>query len=123
MLEKDFKANLIKSIIELGLNEDDNIKFTITPITEEGKNHNSKDDYMRLWITSEKNLMGRFFDYDGVVNIFSAPDSRYPLWVTVELKEQKDDEYIIELKSSQRFRTPSVLQNQETGHPPFKVIK
>ena len=123
MLEKDFKKNLIKSVSELGLNENDNIKFSINPITELGKGYNSSDDYMRLWITSEKNLKGRYFDFVGVVNILSAPDSRFPLWITVELIEKKNDAYIIELKTSQRFRTPSILQNEDTGHPPFKVIK
>lgn len=41
----------------------------------------------------------------------------------MEFVEERQNEYVIELKVSKRFRTEGILQNQETGHPPFKVIK
>ncbi|MDS0528095.1 hypothetical protein NNC19_20580 [Clostridium sp. SHJSY1] len=74
MLEKDFKANLIKSIIELGLKEEANIKFTIKPVYEPGKKLNSKDDYMRLAVLTDKNLKDRYFDLTGAARILSHPD-------------------------------------------------
>lgn len=119
----DFKNNLINTIKEIGINEVENIKFKIITVFEEGKRYNSYDDYIKLGALDRANLGAKYFDLDGVVNLLSPPDSRFPLWITVELIEEKDNEYIIELRTSLRFRTPSILKNQETGHPPFKVIK
>lgn len=123
MLQKDFKENLVKSLAELGVSLNSDINFFITPIVEPGKKLNTIDDCMRLGLLTKENLDNRLFDLIGAIKILSAPDSRFPLWITVELIEKKDDKYIVELKTSLRFRAPSVLQNQETGHPPFKVIK
>ncbi|NOW03251.1 hypothetical protein [Clostridium beijerinckii] len=123
MERKDFKNNLINAILEIGINEFTNIKFKIIPVFEEGKRYNSDDDYMKLGALDRANLNEKYFDLDGVINLLSAPKSRFPLWITVELVSQNNDEYFIELKTSFRFRTSSILQNQDTGHPPFKVIK
>lgn len=43
----------------------------------------------------------------------------YPLWIEVYFKEGG----IVELKTSLRFRKPSVIKYKETGHPPFTIIE
>lgn len=123
MERNDFKNNLISTLLEIGINEFEKIKFKIITVFEEGKKYNSDDDFMKLGVLDRANLNKKYFNLDGAINLLSAPRSRFPLWITVELVEENSDEYIIELKTSQRFRVPSVLQNQDTGHPPFKVIK
>lgn len=123
MLREDFKRNLLKCMDELEIREKDKFRFMITSIIELGKKLNTTDEYMKLAILTNENLENRYFDLDGVIKILSGPDSRFPIWITVEIIEEKNNEYIIELKISQRFRTPSILQNKDTGHPPFKVIK
>lgn len=123
MLKKDFKNNLIDALSELQINKVNNVKFEIITVFEEGKRYNSSDDFMRLGVLERANLKEKYFDIDGVINLLSDPNIKYPLWITVKLSEKKDNEYLIEIKTSLRFRTPSILQNQDTGHPPFKVIK
>ncbi|MGJ7923239.1 hypothetical protein [Neobacillus sp. LXY-4] len=119
---ESLKSNLIICINELNIMEGDNIKFRVVPIVENGKSQNSTDDYMRLNILNPKNLENRFFDLDKVVKILSGPHSTFPIWINVEMISNKNTEYIIELKTSVRFRKPSLLRNQETGHPPFRAI-
>lgn len=117
------KSNLLICISELEVKEDAKIKFRVIPIIESGKNLNSTDDYMRLTVLNHKNLDNRLLDLDKVINILSGPNSTFPIWINVEVISNEDEEYIIELQTSQRFRKPSLLRNQETGHPPFKAIK
>ena len=118
-----FKSNLSICIRELGIKEDVNIKFRVVPIVESGKNLNSTDDYMRLTVLNPKNLENRFLDLEKVASILSAPNSMFPIWINVKVISMENEESVIELQTSQRFRKPSLLRNQETGHPPFKIIK
>lgn len=122
ILDKEvFKNNLLMCINELGIHDYSNLKFKIVPVVENGKNLNSTDDYMRLTVLSEKNLGDRLLELDTVINYLSAPHSTFPIWAEVEVCDEME-EFIIELRISQRFRKPSLLRNQETGHPPFKSI-
>lgn len=123
MIEGDLKDNLVKAISELKITNSNNIKFIVVPIVEAGKKLNTTDDYMRLGILNKENFGDSYFTLDEVIGMFSGSDSRFPLWVTVEVLEERGNECIIELKTSLRFRTPSILQNQDTGHPPFKAIR
>lgn len=123
MDKKEFKENLNLCLEELDINKEKCVKFKITTVIENSKRYNSNDDFMKLAVLDRANLEKRYLDIDGVINILSAPNSRFPLWIIVEIIEININEYIIELKTSLRFRPPSVLQNQETGHQPFKVIK
>lgn len=118
-----FKSNLLICIRELGIREDINIKFRVVPIVESEKSLNSTDDYMRLTVLTPKNLWNRFLDLEKVVSILSAPNSMFPIWINIKVISIENEESIIELQTSQRFRKPSLLRNQETGHPPFKIIK
>lgn len=126
MNQETFRSNLLncieKILFESKEIETNKYSFVITPVVEENKKLNSTDDYMRLTVLNKTNLENRYFNIDGVVKIFSGLAPLYPLWIDVLIKEFKEDKLIIELKTSLRFRRPSILQNQETGHPPFKAI-
>lgn len=115
------KNNLLTCINKLGIHEYSNLKFKIVPVIESGKNLNSTDDYMRLTILNEKNLGNRVLDLTTVVNCLSGPHSTFPIWIDVKVVNESEEQ-IIELRTSQRFRKPSLLHNQETGHPPFKIM-
>lgn len=123
MLKKDLKQNLISAISELGISNENNVSFLVIPVAEEGKRLNSIDDCMRLGILNKENLGEHKFSLDEVTGMLSGPNSTFPLWVNLKILQQKDTEIIVELRTSLRFRTPSILKNQETGHPPFKAIK
>ena len=126
MQKSIFKENLIKVLDEISvtmntkLNKD--YKFIVTPVQEEDKSHNSKDDVMRLWLFSDSNIKGKYFNLDSVVDLFSGLEPLYPLWINVSVKEIHDEINTIELQTSLRFRKPSELQNQDTSHAPFKAI-
>lgn len=123
MNKDEFKNNLLMCFNELGIRDYTKLKFKITPVVENGKNLNSTDDYMRLTILNKKNIEDRLIDLDRVINYLSGPHSTFPIWIDIEVINDEVDECIIELKVSQRFRKPSLLRYQETGHPPFRMIK
>lgn len=68
------------------------------------------------------NLDGREFDIDSVIKILGCRVPFCPLWIKVLLKEVRTEAPVIELQTSLRFRKPSLLQNQETGHAPFIAV-
>mgnify|MGYP006865377079 FL=1 len=113
-----FRNNLVQVLQERYENIQD-VRFIITTDMEEGKTHNSKDDYLRLSIFNEGNLGGRLLSLEQVVYMFSSLAPLYPLWIEVYFREKG----IVELKTSLRFRKPSVIKYKETGHPPFTVIE
>ncbi len=45
-----------------------------------------------------------------------------PIWINVEYLYNRDHFSIYKLICSRRYRKPSLLRNQETGHPPFKAV-
>ena len=125
MDEKIFKLNLLKTIKEL----EDKEKFTCTEyvfkintIEEKGKPLSSRDETMSLTIFYEKRINKRFFELDEVVSAFTALKPLVPLWINVIFLEASDGVAKFRLDCSKRFRQPSLLHNQETGHPPFKAI-
>lgn len=120
MTKEQFKSNLLKTIATVvSASEDKAIRFTVNPVKETNVTYNSTDDFIRLWMLSEKNINGRFFTTDEVVDFLAQPNYKYPLWVKVYLTEETNKELVFELKISIRFRTPNQLKNTITGHPPF----
>jgi hypothetical protein len=120
MTKEDFKNNLLKTIQEITADSIDKMLFfTVHPVKENNVTYNSSDDFVRLWILTNKNVKNRKFTIDEVVDFLSLPNYRYPLWVKVFLSESTNKEIIFELKVSMRFRTPTQLKYIETGHPPF----
>lgn len=125
MNEKIFKYNLERTIEEIKVQngiESQNYLFIINPIKESGKPLNSKDDVMRLNILSEKNIKGKSFNINEVVALLTFYSPLVPIWIEVRLKNIEENEAVFQLNCSLRLRKPSLLRNQETEHPPFKVI-
>jgi len=124
MSKEIFKENLILSLKELlkcPIEEIMDYKFMVIPIIENGKNYNSKDDLMRLWGFSEKNIAGRTFDLENIVKLFSGLNPLYPMWIEVSIYDSNNK--IVQLRHSLRFRKPSEIQNVDTGHPPFRILE
>ena len=126
MNKEVFKENLLKTIRETlekkGKQDSKDYKFNIVTIQEPGKVLNSTDDYMRLWSLSEKNINDRYFDLVSVVNLLSGLEPLFPIWINVIFKAEVEKTLFFELQLSLRFRKPSLLRNQETGHPPFMSL-
>ncbi|NPC93919.1 hypothetical protein HOO54_17280 [Bacillus sp. WMMC1349] len=121
-----FRNNLLKTIEKVTLKQNirlcEEIRFTLCVNDEQGKSHNSNDDFMRLGILSEKNIDNRVLRLDEVIDMLVHPRLLFPLWVNVSISEVREDCLIFKLESSSRFRRPTELQNKGTSHPPFKAI-
>ncbi|MFF2484352.1 hypothetical protein [Paenibacillus sp. NPDC058071] len=121
-----FKEYLLLTLNEISVSQnvklDGNLKFTVVPVIEDGKSLNSTDEYLQRGMLNEDNLKGREFDFETVTNMLSCRVPLCPIWINVLFKEQREGEKLIELQTSLRFRNPSILQNQDTNHPPFKAI-
>ncbi|WP_110930199.1 hypothetical protein [Paenibacillus bouchesdurhonensis] len=126
MDKRTFKDHMLQALKEIAISRnvklEDNCKFTVVPVIEHGKSLNSTDEYLHRGMFNEKKLSGREFDLEAVVNMLACRLPLCPLWINVALKEIREDMTVIELQISLRFRNPSLLQNQDTGHPPFKSI-
>ncbi|WP_270573183.1 hypothetical protein [Bacillus glycinifermentans] len=125
MNKEIFKENLLKTLKELKQLKQLNYvhsKFLIIPIEEPGKVLDGRDQRMRLWALSEKNIGNRFLEIDEVVNLLGSQTPFVPIWINVSFVEMKEDVAIFKLECSLRFRKPTLLRNAETGHAPFKAI-
>lgn len=45
-----------------------------------------------------------------------------PIWIDIEYIPNYEGKSVFELKCSLRLRKPSLLRNQDLGHPPFRAI-
>ena len=125
-MSKDvFSEFLDLTLAEIKQNEgidSDNYIFIITPIFEEGKVLQGKDEVMRLNILNKEHINGRFFSKTEVVSMLTFFSPFVPIWIDVETASSSKEQVIFELKCSLRIRKPSLLRNQESGHPPFRAI-
>ena len=120
LTKEQFKQNLLKAIGEVINNSGGKeCRFIITPVAENNVKYNSSDDYIRLWMLSEKNVKGRYFNTDEAINFLAQPNSKYPNWIKIKLAEETAAQLTFELQISMRFRTPTQLKHIENGHPPF----
>ena len=120
-----FYDNLIMTINEIVENKkivDENLRFKIIPIYENGKSFDGRDDQMRLIALCEKNVGNRLLTIEETVNLVACKSPFVPIWINISLNEISGDRMIFNFETSLRFRKPSLLRNQETGHPPFKAI-
>lgn len=122
MKEKStFNRNFDIAIIKLmncTENEVDKFQFELIPIRENIGKDSSKDDWMRLAVLPNNNLK-ESKPYNEVIRLLSAGNSKYPLWINMS----KNNESMIKLEFSLRFRNIKTSHNQEAGHPPFKLIR
>lgn len=123
---QQFHKNLLAALSQVALKDataEKPCRFVVVPIYETNAKYTSADDYLRLTLLSEKNLVGRLFDAAKAATFLSGPNSSYPLWIDVVHKEDTADYSLFELKISMRFRKPSELRNKDTGHPPFSRVQ
>lgn len=126
LTKSQFSDNLVRTIQELLPASPRHILeqccFVVVPCQESNVRYSSRDDSYSRWMLNDENLKNQVFTLTEVVNLLSLPNSSYPLWITVALQREMPS-YVVELRISLRIRTPSHLQNTETGHPPFKVSR
>ncbi len=120
-----FQINLIKAINEI--KEENNLiakmyYFSINPVLEEGKPRFAIDEFMRLNVLNPKFMDEKIFDLEEVVTMLAFHSPLVPIWINIEMIDSNDDTLFFRLDVSLRFRKPSLLRNQETGHAPFKII-
>ncbi len=125
MNKEIFSRYLDLTLEEIKQNEgikSDNYTFIITPILEAGKMLQGKDEVMRLNILNKEHITGRFFSKADVVSMLSFFSPLVPIWIDVETFSSDKEQVVFELRCSMRMRKPSLLRNQESGHPPFRAI-
>lgn len=125
-MNKDiFAGNLIKTINEIvqykNLQQRE-CYFKIFSVIEEGKPLLAKDDIMRLNVLNPNRIEGKLFSLDEVVSVLAFFTPFVPIWINVRYVEILNEKIVFQLECSLRIRKPSLLRNQETGHPPFKAI-
>lgn len=125
MNDKILKKNLLDAVEELknynGITGH-TYKFYITPIVEEGKTMQTKDEFMRLNVLNPKFIKGKVFSEEEVILVLSYFSPLVPIWINISYIKSESDFILMNLECSLRFRKPSLLRNQETGHAPFKVV-
>ena len=119
-----FRNNLHMVIDELiknkGIDKFD-YSFMINPVVESDKPKTSIDEFMRLNVINPQFVMGKIFNFDEIVSMLTFYSPLVPIWINVRVIE-RNNKYMFELDISLRFRKPSLLRNQETGHAPFRAI-
>ncbi len=125
MNDKILKKHLLDAVEELkkynGITGH-TYKFYITPIIEERKMMQAKDEFMRLNVLNPKFIKGKVFSEEEVIHILSYFSPLVPIWINISYVKKESDFILMNLECSLRFRKPSLLRNQETGHAPFKVV-
>lgn len=121
-------SNLIKTIAEINAVQDiSKVLLKIETYEEKGKCLNAYDEIMRLNILNMDRISKMIFTIDQALDSLTLLISAYkmplvPIWINVEYLYNKNEFSIYKLICSRRYRKPSLLRNQETGHPPFKAI-
>lgn len=124
-----FRSNLIKTIIEINPSQDiSKVLLKIETYEEKGKCLNTYDEIMHLNVFALNRIPKMTFTIDQALDSFTLLMSAFkmplvPIWINVEYMCDKDDFSLYKLVCSRRYRKPSLLRNQETGHPPFKAMK
>ncbi|MBQ8349022.1 MAG: hypothetical protein IJY19_05165 [Ruminococcus sp.] len=122
------RENLIKTIKEIDANQDiSKIILKIETYEEKGKPLNAYDEIMHLNILNVNRINKMIFTIDQALDSLTLLISAYnmpivPIWINVEYSCNREEFSIYKLICSRRYRKPSLLRNQETGHPPFKAI-
>lgn len=125
MNPKIFKKHLqytIGEIVKAEKNSLDKYFFIINPIVEQGKPLLTIDNFMRMNVLNRKAIEGKKFSIDEVINILTFYSPVVPVWIDVKVYDNLKDGVIFQLDVSLRFRKPSQIGNQDTGHPPFRAV-
>lgn len=97
-------------------------RFRINPIIERGKSMQAKDEMMRLNIINPNRVRGKTYNADEVVSMLAFFEPLVPIWIDVKLYRYTEEVAEFQLDCSVRLRKPSLLRNQESGHPPFRAV-
>lgn len=119
-----FQNNLLIAINEIKEKRNiiaDEYYFTLNPVLEESKPRFAVDEFMRLNVLNPKFIQGKIFSLTEVVTALAFHSPLVPIWINIKLIDLKGNKIFFQLDISLRFRKPSLLRNQETGHAPFKV--
>lgn len=125
MNKKIFSQNLDMTINEIIQKEGiqlTNDAFLINAIVEDGKVLNGKDEVMRLNILNKARIDKHIYTKEEVISMLTFFSPLVPIWIDVEYIPNYEGKSVIELKCSLRLRKPSLLKNQDLGHPPFRAI-
>ena len=120
-----FRDHLMMTIFEIVEKEkivDEKVRFKIIPVYEKDKPFHGLDGMMRLVVLSEKNVGNRLLTIEETVNLIASQSPYVPTWINISLNEMSEDRIIFNFETGLRFREPSSLGNQETGHAPFKAV-
>lgn len=82
----------------------------------------ARDEMMRLNILNSNRLEGKIFTIEEVVSMLAFYNPLVLIWIDVKLVRYTDEEAEFQLDCSVRLRKPSLLRNQESGHPPFRAV-
>lgn len=125
MNDEIFAENLLKATDELkekiGIQSAVN-KFIIEPVEEQGKMLDGGDEMMKRLVLTKENIGDKRLSVKEVVGVLGGLFPRAPIWINVSFIETEKDIAVFKLDTSVRFRKPTLLRNNETGHAPFKVI-
>lgn len=121
---------IFSQYLDMAINEiqkHENIKnenhgFLINPVVEPGKILNAKDEVMRLQILNKKKVENHIFSKEEVVSMLTFFSPLVPVWINLSYVSECREKLIFNLDCSLRLRKPSLLRNQELGHPPFRVV-
>lgn len=125
MNKKIFLKNLQNTVEEINLPikvAPSKCRFRINPIIEQGKSMQAKDEMMRLNILNPNRVEGKTFTIDEVVLMLTFFKPLVPIWIDVKFDRYINEEAEFQLDCSLRLRKPSLLRNQESGHPPFRAV-
>ena len=96
-----------------------NDTFIINPVYEKEKPLTARDEMMRLNILNKNRIENRTFNKEEVVSMLTFFTPFVPVWIDVEYDGQA---CVFQIRCSLRLRKPSLLRNQESGHPPFRAV-
>lgn len=82
----------------------------------------AKDEMLRLNILNSERVEGKTFAVDEFVSMLTFFTPFVPIWIDVKLSRYDNEEAEFQTNCSLRLRKPSLLRNQESGHPPFRAI-
>lgn len=100
-----------------------NDAFIINPVVEAGKMLEAKDEVMRLNVIPQRRVRKHIYTKNEVVSMLTFFTPLVPLWINIEyIPQYRGENAVFRLSCSVRLRKPSLLWNQESGHPPFRVI-
>jgi len=125
MTLSDFEENFHKALGELvgGKNSYNDYTFEVIADIREDRHYTSKDDFNLPVFRkhTEIPLIHTCEHLFLILKLFAEPEHLYPM--NVELSLKKNTDKVICVKLDPRYRKFRDLKNQETGHPPFKVIR